>query len=237
MTQAQPRTAARFISALPLASQTAVMALAEAWHAAPGDYLFRHQGPVQALWMIDQGQVRFQIDTTDGRTTVTGLAGAGHCFADIEITEDLPALSDAVAITACSGWRIPRKAVLQALDNIPGFARLLITSLARGSRLLQQIYRHTLLLPADQRLALVMLNLAQPCTDGSGRLVVPLTQGALSEYTGTSRQFVSKHISQWVERGWIATHYRSLEILAPDSLRKMLDASTDPILLAMTAYR
>ena len=66
---------------------------------------------------------------------------------------------------------------------------------------------------------------------------MPVTQDALTEYTGTSRQFVSKHISLWAERGWIATGYRSLEILAPERLRELLDASTDPILLAMMANR
>jgi CRP-like cAMP-binding protein len=237
MNQCETRPVARFIKSLPVTSQNAVMALAEAWSAQPGDCLFRHQAAVSALWMIDQGQVRFQFDTESGRTIVTGLAGAGHCFGDIEIVEDFPAQSDAIALNACSGWRLPRAAVLHAMDQIPGFARLLVISLARGSRLLQQFYRHTLLMPADQRLALVMLNLAQPATDGSGRLVVELTQDALTEYTGTSRQFVSKHISLWVERGWIATHYRSLEILAPEQLRALLDSSTDPLLLALLANR
>ena len=110
--------------------------------------------------------------------------------------------------------------------RLPGFVRLL-----------QQFYQHTLLMPADQRLALVMLNLAQPATDGSERLLVPVTQDSLTEYTGTSRQFVSKHISLWVERGWIATGYRSLEILAPEQLRTLLDSSTDPLLLALMANR
>mgnify|MGYP003558809913 CR=1 FL=1 len=121
--------------------------------------------------------------------------------------------------------------------RLPGFVRLLVSSLARGSRLLQQLYRHAPLMPADKQLALVMLNLAQPATDGSERLLVPVTQDSLTEYTGTSRQFVSKHISLWVERSWIATHNRSLEILAPEQLRTLLDSSTDPLLLALMANR
>ncbi|MBF7729662.1 Crp/Fnr family transcriptional regulator [Pseudomonas sp. N040] len=228
---------ARFLASLPAPSQTALMALAEPWQAAAGDCLFRHQGPVAALWMIDQGQIRFQLDTPGGRTIVTGLASAGHCFGDIEISEGLAALADALAISACRGWRLPRAAVLQAMEQVPGFARLLVTGLARSLRLRHLLHLHTLLQPADQRLALALLNLAQPAVDGSARLVVPVTQDALTEYTGTSRQFVSKHISLWAERGWIATRYRSVEILAPERLRELLDASTDPILLAMMANR
>jgi CRP-like cAMP-binding protein len=237
MTLAETPAIARFLAALPVASQTAIMALAEPWQAAPGECIFRHQGPIPALWMIDQGQVRFQLDTANGRTIVTGLAGAGHCFGDIEITEGFAALSDALAITPCQGWRLPRASVLQAMDQIPGFARLLITGLARSLRLRHQLHLHTLLQPADQRLALALLNLAQPCAEHPAKLVVPVTQDALTEFTGTSRQFVSKHISLWAERGWIVTGYRSLEILAPERLRELLDASTDPILLAMMANR
>lgn len=233
MTQA----VARYFASLPTTSQTALMAMAEPWKAAAGECIFRHQGAVPALWLIDQGQVRFQLDTASGRTIITGLAAAGHCFGDVEITEEFAALSDAVAITACEGWRLPRAAVLQAMDTVPGFARLLVSGLARSLRLRHQLHMHTLLQPADQLLALALLNLAQPAADDPAKLVVPVTQDALTEYTGTSRQFVSKHISLWAERGWIATHYRSLEILAPHRLRELLDASTDPILLAMMANR
>ncbi len=237
MSQAEVLPVARFFASLPGASQAAMMALAEPWRAAPGECIFRHQGPVPALWLIDQGQVRFQFDTPAGRTIITGLADAGHCFGDVEITEGFAALSDALATTACLGWRLPRAAVLQAMEQVPGFARLLISGLARSLRLRHQMYLHTLLQPADQRLALALLNLAQPAPDGSAKLVVPVTQDALTEFTGTSRQFVSKHISLWAERGWIATRYRSVEILAPECLRELLDASTDPILLAMMANR
>ncbi len=237
MIQAEALPVARFLTALPAASQAAIMALSEPWQAAPGERIFRHQGPVPALWMIDQGQVRFQFDTPAGRTIITGLAAAGHCFGDVEITEGFAALSDALAITACQGWRLPRAAVLQAMEQIPGFARLLVTGLARSLRLRHQMYLHTLLQPADQRLALALLNLAQPSAEDPAKLVVAATQDALTEFTGTSRQFVSKHISLWAERGWIATGYRSVEILAPGRLRDLLDASTDPILLAMMANR
>ena len=237
MTLAAAPAIARFLATLPAASQSAIMALAEPWQAAPGECIFRHQGLVPALWMIDQGQIRFQFDTPEGRTIVTGLAGAGHCFGDVEITEGFPALSDALATTACQGWRLPRAAVLQAMELVPGFARLLITGLSRSLRLRHQLHLHTLLQPADQRLALALLNLAQPCAEDPSKLVVPVTQDTLTEFTGTSRQFVSKHISLWAERGWIATRYRSVEILAPERLRELLDASTDPILLAMMANR
>lgn len=233
------RDVARFLQPLPAASQQALMAQAEPWQAASGDYVFRHQAPVPALWLLDAGQVRFQQLMSSGRTLVTAFAAPGHCFGEIEITENLPALSDALVIEPCRGWRLPRAAVLQALDEVPGFARLLLATLARGARLMQLIYRHTLLLPADQRLALVLLNLAQPQTDADGRrrLILPLTQDVLTEYTGTSRQFVSKHLSLWAERGWIATGYRCLEVLDAEQLRALLDASTDPLLLAVAAHR
>lgn len=237
MSQAQALSVARYLASLPSSSQALLMAQVEPWQAAPGECIFRHQGAVPALWMIDQGQVRFQFDTPAGRTIITGLAAAGHCFGDVEITEGFSALSDAVAVSACKGWRLPRAAVLQAMDQVPGFARLLVTGLARSLRLRHQLHLHTLLQPADQRLALALLNLAQPASDGSEKMLVPLTQDVLTEFTGTSRQFVSKHITLWAERGWIATGYRSLEILAPERLRELLDASTDPILLAMMANR
>ena len=64
MNQPEALPVARFITDLPAASQAAVMAMAEPWQATTGECIFRHQAPVSALWMIDQGQVRFQFVTS-----------------------------------------------------------------------------------------------------------------------------------------------------------------------------
>ena len=125
-----------------------------------------------------------------------------------------------------------------AIDSTPAFARLMLTTLARNSRFVLMLYQHVLTLAPRERLALTLLNLSQEETEADGRKtrVVPYTQDTLSEMVGSSRQFVSKHLSQWTELGWIAPRYGRLDIVDPESLKSTIDALVDPVMFALAEH-
>ena len=111
----------------------------------------------------------------------------------------------------------------------------MLSTLARSSRLALLLYHHVLTLSPSERRALTLLNLAHADT-GSGDsnpLIVALTQDTLSEMVGCSRQFVSKHLSQWTSIGWISTRYGRIEILNPNGLKSTIDAAIDAALFSL----
>ena len=230
--------AARFLASLSPTEQAQVMSFAHPWAAEADAILFRQGEPVPCLWMIDSGFVRFEIMTADGRRTVSAFGIPGRCFGEVELLGQFAGQATAATSTPCTGWTLPTAAMNAAIDSTPAFARLMLTTLARNARLAIMLYQHVLTLAPRERLALTLLNLAQEEaeTDGRKTWVVPYTQDTLSEMVGSSRQFVSKHLSQWAELGWIAPRYGRLDILDPESLKSTIDALVDPVMFALAEH-
>jgi CRP/FNR family cyclic AMP-dependent transcriptional regulator len=238
MFDAQGPKAALFISSLSEADREKLAGFMEPWEALNGGIVMQQGQEVSTLWMIDVGEIRFQIGAASGRAVITSIAIAGHCFGDVELMDGGPAISQAIAATDCKGWRMSKMQVFQALEAVPAFAQLMLAELSRGVRLMHQLYMHTLLLPLEHRLALVLLNLSQVEVEkGVRRIVVSLTQDQLSQFTGASRQIVSRHLSYWGQKDWIATRYRKIELLDVDGLKSIFNEDLHPIMLALLEYR
>ena len=233
-----PLPTARFLAPLSLAQQAQVMSYAQPWTTNADTILFRQGEPVPCLWMIDSGFVRFEIVAHEGRRTVSAFGIPGRCFGEVELLGHFAGQATAVTSTPCTGWTLPTASLNAAIVTVPAFARLMLTTLARSSRLILMLYQHVLTLAPRERLALTLLNLAQEETEAGGRKtrVVPFTQDTLSEMVGSSRQFVSKHLSQWTELGWIAPRYGRLEITDPESLKSIFDPLVDPVMFALSDH-
>ncbi len=229
---------AQFLAPLTLADQAQVMSFAKPWSAPADTVLFRQAEPVPSLWMLDSGFVCFEIVAAEGRRTVSAFGVPGRCFGEVELLGHFTGQATAVTSTPCTGWTLTPATMNAAIDAVPTFARLMLTTLARSSRLVLMLYQHVLTLAPRERLALTLINLAQEHTEADGRqtLVVPFTQDTLSEMVGSSRQFVSKHLSQWTEQGWIAPRYGRLEITNPESLKSIIDATVDPAMFALAEH-
>lgn len=228
----------RFLAPLSPAHQSQVMSFAQPWTAEAEGILFRHGEAVSSLWMMDSGFVRFESPAPGGRQTVAAFGIPGRCFGEVELLGDLPGQATAITSTPCTGWTLSKPSLMAALDAVPTFARLMLSTLARNTRLILLLYQHALTLSPHERLALTLLNLAQEDASGDDRKthVVPVTQDMLSQMVGSSRQFVSKHVSQWTALGWIAPRYGRIEILDAASLKSVIDPLIDPALFALSAH-
>jgi CRP/FNR family transcriptional regulator, dissimilatory nitrate respiration regulator len=88
---------------------------------ARGEFLFRQGDKVQAIYFIEEGRLRLDRHTFDGRSLVFGTNSAGEFFVEAALFAAI-FHCDAVA-TEPSRVRIyPKAAVLQALDTAPSDA-------------------------------------------------------------------------------------------------------------------
>lgn len=215
---------ALFLSELPHDAQAAVMACARAWSATEGQAIYRAGESVEALWLIDRGTMVFQTDTAQGQTLALATSHAGHCFGEVEVLSGFPAECSAIAVRASQGWRLGANDVHDLMQTVAPFGALLAITQARNARLMHRLYQQALLMPDAARLAFTLLNATQerPRLNGDARLIVPMTQDQLAQFTGTTRQFVNKRLNEWVERGWLATAYRQLEITDQGGLTSVL---------------
>lgn len=224
-----------FLASLPHEELDAVMQQTEPWHLDKGAVVWRQHAAVPAIWMLDAGSVRFEADLACGRSIVSALASKGQCMGEVEVLGNCPALGTAIAVTDCWGWRLDAAPVHAFVARWPSFSRLMMSTLARGAYLSHLMYQHAMLLPPHQHLALAMLNLAHESTapDGGPVLYIETTQEALAHMVASSRQFVSKHVRQWSDKGWIASRYGRLEIVNRVGLMSVLEQGLAPQLLTL----
>ncbi len=226
---------AKFLQPLGAAEQAAVMAVAQPWKAGAEEVLYRPGHPVPGIWLLDVGMVRYEVITAEGRQVIPAFSLPGACFGELEILEQRVSEVAAVTSMPCEGWVLSAASMLEAVESVPGFSKLMLLKLARNVRVSQSLYRMALVMGQHERLVLALLNLAQQVVghDGQAKLVFPFTQETLCQVTGSSRQVVSKYLRQWGERGWIAPRYRSLEILDSKGLKSVFPQTVDPELFVL----
>lgn len=226
---------AKFLHPLSPADQATVMSMAQPWKASAEQVLYQAGHPVPGVWMLDVGLVRYEVVDHDGRQVVPFFSVPGACFGELEIIEERMAAVTAITSMPCEGWVMSAASTLEAIETVPGFSKLMLLKLARNLRVCQMLYQMALVMGQHERLALALLNLAEqtPGQDGQTRLVVSVTQDALCQVTGSSRQLVSKYLRQWTDLGWVAPRYRSLEILDAQGLKSIFPPTVNPELFAL----
>ena len=124
---------------------------------ARNEYLFRQGDKVQAIYFIEDGRLRLDRRTFDGRSLVFGTSSAGEFFVEAALFADI-FHCDAVA-TEPSRVRIyPKAAVLEALNTDPSSALPFLRLMAH-----QVIEARQRLVSSDQ------IHIAQSSGNGRGR--------------------------------------------------------------------
>jgi CRP-like cAMP-binding protein len=83
---------------------------------ARNEYLFRQGDKVQAIYFIEEGQLRLDRRTFDGRSLVFGTSSAGEFFVEAALFAEI-FHCDAVATEQSRVRVYPKAAVLQALPS------------------------------------------------------------------------------------------------------------------------
>lgn len=214
----------RFIADLPEQELKVLCARISPWKARKGSTVHAEGEAVQALYMLDAGRMQFEVHALDGRKLVLGFVGEGRSFGELEVVEGGPALAAAVVNQAASGWRLSVPDFHAVLPHTPHFAALMLRTTARNARIHHLLYRHSLLMSPDERLALALLSMRRHGqTDAPPEHeVIQTTQDMLAQMLGTTRQCVGKHLKQWEAAGWITIKYGGITLLDGEAIAALL---------------
>lgn len=219
-----PVSRPRFIADLPQQELDLLCARLSPWKAGKGSIVHAEGDEVKALYMLDAGRMQFEVHAFDGRKLVLGFVGPGQSFGELEVVEGGPALAAAVVNQPASGWRLSVADFHAVLPHTPHFAALMLRTTARNARIHHLLYRHSLLMSPDERLALALLSMRRHlCDDEPAQPErVQVTQDMLAQMLGTTRQCVSKHLKQWEAAGWIAIQYGGITIQDSQAITALL---------------
>ena len=184
----------------------------------PGD-------PSENVYLLKQGRVKIASTDSSGKEATFDILEPGEVFGEIEALEGVPRATTAETLDDTVICVIPRRAFDRYLSMHPNVTVRLTKLIGLRLRKLQSRVEDLVFRDVPARLAHLLLELHK--TDGvpeaSGtRLRVKLTHQEMANLIGCSRETVSMTLGQFREKGWIQMDGRTITILKPEALSRLV---------------
>lgn len=186
---------------------TRVAALAVLRRLEAGETLFWQDDEADALYGMVEGLVRIWVHGPDGKELTLNLMEPGDFFGEIALLDGLPRTATATSQGESRLIVIPRREFQTLLEGEPALARHLIELLCERLRQNTDRLRDAVFLDLGTRLAktLQALAVAHGREDAAGVVIeTRLSQGALAQLLGVSREAVNKQLKAFEREGLIA---------------------------------
>jgi CRP/FNR family cyclic AMP-dependent transcriptional regulator len=193
----------------------AVLAHASVARHAAGDQIFAKGDPGNSMMAVLNGRVMITAPSLDGRQVVLTVMRDGDVFGEIALLDGKERTADATAATECDLLMVPRRSLLQLLERRPDLSIELLIVLCERLRRTNEQVEDLAFLDLEARIAKVLVRLAEE--NGNGQQMarpvgVKISQRALGELVGGSRESVNKHLQDWKRSGIIAIEKGSIVI-------------------------
>ena len=189
------------------------------------EYIFRSGDPGRSVLLVLKGYVKISVTTSTGREVVLEIVQPYGCFGELAVMNNCPRAADATAITQCRLLAIDGRRFARAVERSPEGLHAVMHLVSERLRHTTQQVLDSVALPASARLAKTLLHLArmrEPALKEGERIDFRLSQSELGSMTGLTRESINKLLGAWREAGWIQLGSRSLELLDPDALERLV---------------
>lgn len=180
---------------------------------ARGQILYLEGEPGRHFYYLQQGRVCIYLSSGEGLEKTLAVREAGEIFGEAAFLDNEPRMSSARALTDCRVVSIGRAELEALFRRQPSLALEMLQSLSHTVRLLSAQVDTIAFLPADRRLAGVLLS--QQDRQGC----VAATQEELGSLAAVSRVTVNRILQGFARRGWVQLAYRQVKLLCPDALQ------------------
>jgi CRP-like cAMP-binding protein len=142
----------------------------------------------------------------------------GDFFGEIALLDGKERTADATAMTDSELLVVPRRSLLALLERRPDAAIGLMHVLCERLRRTNEQVEDLAFLDLEARIAKVLVRLAEENGGARKPVGVKISQRALGELVGGSRESVNKHLQDWKRSGIIAIEKGSIMIQDVDAL-------------------
>ncbi|MEA2934572.1 MAG: family transcriptional regulator, cyclic receptor protein [Variibacter sp.] len=205
---------------LPEDARTQLLSHAHIKTIARGSPIFRMGDPGDSLVAVLSGDVRISIASSEGRQITLARASAGEILGEIALLDGRERTADATAETPCTIAVLGRRDVLPILERHPSALLQIVKMLCERLRRTDQHLAEVALMPLCKRLAGALLRLSE---SGSGGRSVKLSQRAIGEIVGASRESVNKCLAEWQRDDWIRIDGPEIKITDADALQDLAE--------------
>lgn len=182
---------------------------------ARGEVVFHEADLADAVHFVAEGRLASRRATRDGDSVTFAILGPGDAFGELAMlspeprrTSTVVALEPAVTLSLA----FPDFERLRATH--PPVEQLLVEMLVERVRRLSDHLVEALHVPADERILRRLLEVCERYDrQGSGRVVVPLTQDAIGDLAGAARPTTNRVLRRLESDGVLALHRGRVEVL------------------------
>jgi CRP/FNR family transcriptional regulator len=187
----------------------------------PKDIIFTPGDPDDQLYFLLSGTVRLYKIYGDYKEATTALLKDGGVFGKLSLAEGRWQDMFAEAVTESRVAGIQKTSLERVIKSDPEFALRLFSSLSERLRQSDEVIESLLHREVSTRLATLLMNLSDRFGEEDGTLIgVRLTHQDLANMIASTREAVSKVMSEFQREGVIETRSRRIAVLDRGALSK-----------------
>src|SRR5215208_190428 len=201
-----------------------ILAHARVAKYAAGDQIMVKGDPGDSMMAVLNGRVSISAPSPDGRQVVLSVLHDGNIFGEIALLDGKERTADVNALTDCEILIVPRRSLLSLLERRPDICIDLMLVLCERLRRTNEQVEDLAFLDLEARIAKVLVRLAEENGAGAPHakpVGIKISQRALGELVGGSRESVNKHLHDWKRSGIIAIEKGAIVIRDIDALAEL----------------
>ena len=169
--------------------------------------------PGNSMFVILKGRMKVVIHGDNGREVILTILKAGEFFGEMALLDDLPRSAHVIAAEDAKVLVLKRDQFADHIGKSPATALNVMAELSRRLRRADEIISNLALLDVYSRVAHIMIDMAK--RDGEeveeGILIRERpTQQDIASMIGTSRETVSRVLSEFQRRGFVEMRGREI---------------------------
>lgn len=212
-----------FSSATP-ALRAVIERTARPIELAPGAMLFTQGDTADTFYIVDEGEIEIGVLSAEGKKLTLEVMTPGEVFGEIGLFAGRRTAS-AVAIGKTKLRTVRRADLLEAMRQDPELALQFIDLLCDRLRVISEKLEERSFMPLPARLARRLLHLVDKLAPADG--VIPVSQAALADFAGATREAVAKTLAIWRARGWVELSRGAVRVRDKAALEVLADAVDD----------
>ena len=191
---------------------------------APGEFLFSQGDEADSFYILDEGEIEIGVLSPGGRKLALEIMTPGEIFGEIGLFAGKRTAS-ASAIGRARLRRVRRSDLLAAIRTEPDLALQFIDILCERLRVVSEKLEERSFMPLPARLARRLLHLAEKLAPADG--VIPVSQSALADFAGATREAVAKTLAVWRARGWVGLSRGAVRVVDKAALQVIAECADD----------
>ena len=209
---------------LSVADREAVAAATREQRIAAGKTIFREGQPADSVWAVKDGLVHITKSGPDGREIVLEIIPPGELFGAVVALENRQYPASAVAVEVSVVWRLPAAIARELCQKHPTLRAAILEQVTSRLRSAHERLRSVALERVEQRLARMLLTLAEKIgRQEDGIMVLSVTRQELADMIGTTVETTIRITSKWQHAGVISSSRHQIGLTDPSALKKIAE--------------